>query len=655
MDPLPADKPADQPTAEAADQPAAQTADPTPDQTVQIKRNPLSVLSALPGPYKRLFPYVRPYIWRFVGGLFCGMLAGLVNGLYGLVIKHVSDQAFAGGAGGGSAATKAFHAGADAAAGGISIKAVVGTCALIPVVMLIRSALNFLNSYFVAWVSLRVLNDLRNAIFKSVVNQSMSFFNQAQSGQLFQNILYDTLEAQTALTTVSCDVIVQPVTILSAIVALFYLDWRFTLVSFILFPLCLVPIQYFGKRVRTQVAQQQTRTGNLLVVLTEALQGIRVVKALGREDFEHREFCEAGKAQFRIAIKMHQAMEIVGPMIEAISAMGAGLALVYCWLGGIKAGTFLGLIATLFMVYDPAKRLSKVHLMVQRAMVACNRIFATMNRECAVPDAPDAKLLVCPRGLIEFEDVTFRYRPNLPDALTNFNLRIEAGKTYALVGASGAGKSTVLSLILRFYDPETGSIRIDGQELRGVTQKSLRDHIAVVNQDTFLFHSSILENIRYGRLDATDEEVYEAAKLAFAHDFIMEQPGGYMTPIGDKGCNLSGGQQQRLAIARALLRNAPILLLDEATSALDSESEKKIQVALERLSQGRTVIAIAHRLSTVLKADQIVAMDHGVIKEMGTHAELFENGGHYRRLYDLQFTNHQQPDFAPAEPELVPA
>ena len=626
---------------------------PSADQTQAKKRISLAALRDLPGPYRRLFPYVRPYIWRFAGGLLCGMGAGLVNGLYGLVIKHVSDQAFAGGAGGGAVA-KGFRAGANAAAaGGISIKAVIGTCALIPVVMLIRSALNFLNSYYVAWVSLRVLNDLRSAIFRSVVNQSMSFFNQAQSGQLFQNIMYDTMEAQTALTTVSCDVIVQPVTIFSAIVALFYLDWRFTLVSFILFPVCLIPIQYFGKSVRRQVAAQQTGTGNLLVVLTEALQGIRVVKALGREDFEDREFTEAGKAQFRIAIRMHRAMEIVGPLIEAISAAGAGLALVYCWVGGIKAGTFLGLIATLFMVYDPAKRLSKVHLMVQRAMVATNRIFATMTQKCAVADRPDAKPLECVRGLIEFENVTFRYRPDLPPALTNFNLRIEAGKTYALVGASGAGKSTVLSLILRFYDAESGSIRIDEQEIKSVTQKSLREHIAVVTQDTFLFHSSILENIRYGRLDATDEEIFEAAKLAYAHDFIMEMPGGYHTPIGDKGCNLSGGQQQRLAIARALLRNAPILLLDEATSALDSESEKKIQMALEQLSKGRTVIAIAHRLSTVLKADQIVAMDHGLIKEVGTHAELFEKGDHYRRLYDLQFTNHQQPDLVPAESELL--
>ena len=599
----------------------------------------IELLKESSGPYKQLLPYVKPYRMRFAAGLLCGMGAGLVNGLYGLVIKHVSDQALGGG---GAVVAKGIHKASSAAAGGVSIKSVLWTCALIPVFMIVRSAFGFLNSYCVAWVSLRVLNDLRNDIFKSVINQSMSFFNRAQSGQLLQNVLYDAIEAQGALTTISCDVIIQPVTIFSAIIALFYLDWRFTLVSFVLFPVCLIPIQFFGKRVRQQVANQQNNVGNLMVVLTEALNGIRVVKALGREDYEHREFMDAGKATFRVAMRVHKAMEIVGPMIEAISAVGAGLALVYCWVQGIKVGTFLGLIATLFMVYDPAKRLSKVHLLIQRALAATTRIFTTMTSPNTVVDVPDAPPLKCEHGEIKFEDVSFRYRDDLKPALSGFTLTVKPGKTYALVGASGAGKSTVLSLLLRFYDPQEGRILVDDKDIRCVSQRSLRDQIAVVTQDTFLFHTSIMENIRYGRLNATDEEVYEAAKLAFAHDYILAQPQGYQTSIGDKGCNLSGGQQQRLAIARALLRNAPILLLDEATSALDSESEQKIQMALERLSHGRTVIAIAHRLSTVLKADQIVAMDGGKIVQVGSHAELFERGGHYRRLYDLQFTRHHE-------------
>lgn len=239
----------------------------------------------------------------------------------------------------------------------------------------------------------------------------------------------------------------------------------------------------------------------------------------------------------------------------------------------------------------------------------------------------------------------------MDDAIQGLSLRIEPGKNFALVGASGAGKSTILSLILRFYDPTSGAIRIDGHDLRSVTQNSLREQIGLVSQDTFLFHDTIFKNIQFGRLDATEEEIYAAAKAAYAHDFIMAQPSGYQTIIGDKGCLLSGGQQQRLAIARALLKNAPILLLDEATSALDSESEQQIQIALEGLARGRTVIAIAHRLSTILSADQIVVMEKGLIKEIGTHAELLENSGYYRRLYDLQF--NRNPEEPGAEVELL--
>jgi subfamily B ATP-binding cassette protein MsbA len=274
---------------------------------------------------------------------------------------------------------------------------------------------------------------------------------------------------------------------------------------------------------------------------------------------------------------------------------------------------------------------------MQRSIGATTKIFGLLDSAPTVYDAPGAVDLRPSQGQIDFEHVTFRYVTGVTDAVQDLDLRIEPGKTYALVGPSGAGKSTILSLILRLYDPTSGAVRIDGQDLRNVTQKSLREQIGLVTQETFLFHATIFKNIQFGRLGATPEEVYAAAETAFAHDFIMAQPKGYNTVIGDKGCLLSGGQQQRLAIARALLKDAPILLLDEATSALDSESEKQIQRALERLATGRTVIAIAHRLSTILAADQIVVMDLGRIIEIGTHAELLEKSGHYRRLYDLQF------------------
>ena len=591
-------------------------------------------------PYKQLLPYLKPYRWRFFAGLAFGALAGIVSGLLGLVIKHVTSQVFPSGAPASAPTLDAIthHSSTSAPVpAGLDFHAVIWTCSLIPLVMLLRSTFSYLNAYCISWVSFKLLNDLRNDLFVKIINQSMDFFNRSQSGNLITRVVNDSRAAQGALTTISSDLVVQPFTIISAMIGLLYLDWKFTLISFVLFPVCLVPIVVFGKRVRREGNNEETGTGALMVILQEALAGIRVVKALAREPFEERDFKRAGDEQFGSAMRVRKAMEIVGPLIEAVSAVGVGMALVYCAVSGVTADRFLGLLTGLFMLYDPVKKLSKVHLLIQKALSSTIRIFDLMREIPTVTNKPEAKHLGRISGEIEFKEVTFGYRRNLPPAVECINLRIEAGKTYALVGSSGSGKSTMLSLMLRFYDPQHGQVSVDGHDIKEITQESLRNNIAIVTQDTFLFNTTILENIRYGRLKATDEEIYAAAEQAYAHEFILSQPNGYQTVIGDKGCNLSGGQQQRLAIARALLRNAPILLLDEATSALDSESEQKIQLALERLSQGRTVIAIAHRLSTILKADQIVAMSHGKIMEVGTHAELFEKGGHYRRLYDLQF------------------
>jgi ATP-binding cassette, subfamily B, bacterial MsbA len=355
--------------------------------------------------------------------------------------------------------------------------------------------------------------------------------------------------------------------------------------------------------------------------------------------------------QFSQMMRIIRSLEAVGPLVETMAAIGVGIALLYVYAANLSVGRFFGLISGIFILYDPIKTLSRIHLVMQRSIAATTSIFEILDSKPTIQDAPNAVALSSSQGRIDFEDVTFRYANTVTDAISDLTLHIEPGKTYALVGASGAGKSTILSLILRLYDPTSGAVKIDGRDLRSVTQKSLREQIGLVTQETFLFHDTIFSNIQFGRLDATPEEVREAARAAYAHDFIMAQPKSYQTVIGDKGCLLSGGQQQRLAIARAVLKNAPILLLDEATSSLDSESEQQIQKALAELATGRTVIAIAHRLSTVLSADQIIVMDGGRIKEVGTHAELLEKSGYYRRLYDHQF--NRIPEGPAAEPAFA--
>ncbi len=394
----------------------------------------------------------------------------------------------------------------------------------------------------------------------------------------------------------------------------------------------------------------ESSNDELMVILHEALAGIRLVKSLCRGAFRGETLYGI---QRRDGHRQHEGSQIHGhrrPLIEGMGGIGVMAALVYVSFTHMPFSKFVALLGSLFLLYNPVKKLSKVHVSLQKALGATFKIFELLDTPASITDAPDAPRLKNCQGEIEFDRVTFAYNVARPPALRGVSLHIQPGKSYALVGASGAGKSTMFSLLLRFYDPNEGCIRMDGRDLRSITQKSLRESIGMVSQDTFLFHETILENIRYGRLDATDEEIYEAARQAYAHDFILEQPKGYQTVIGDKGCLISGGQQQRLAIARALLKNAPVLLLDEATSALDSESEKEIQAALERLSAGRTVIAIAHRLSTILKADQIVVMHQGEIKKSAATTELLDTSVLYRRLYDLQFNRHPiQPREAPFE------
>ncbi|HYY25128.1 MAG TPA: ABC transporter transmembrane domain-containing protein [Candidatus Udaeobacter sp.] len=602
-------------------------------------------LRAASGSYRRLYGYVKPYKVRFILGLLLGLAYGGVNSLFPLAIARVTSTIFHG------AAPNPMAAGhnLEVLNEGPKINSIVLICLAIPAIMTVRSLCSYGSTYCMQWVSNKVVTDIRGQLFSKIIRNSMDFFNKARSGFLMSVITNNTRIVQMALTTVGSDVFKQPITIVGAISVLLMMDWKFTVVTLILFPTCLLPLRVYGRRARNAVRSEQEGMAEMVVTMQETFAGIRVIKSFAREAHQEKEFKRSNQWQFSQSMRIIRSLEAVGPLVETMAAIGVGIALLYVYVANLSVGRFFGLISGIFILYDPIKTLSRIHLVMQRSMAATGSLFSILDSAPTVQDAPNAVALGSSQGRIDFEDVTFRYANTARDAISNVTLHFEPGKTHALVGASGAGKSTILSLILRLYDPASGAVKIDGGDLRSVTQKSLREQIGLVTQETFLFHDTIFNNIQFGRLDATAEEVREAARAAYAHDFIMAQPKGYQTVIGDKGCLLSGGQQQRLAIARAVLKNAPILLLDEATSSLDSESELQIQRALAELAAGRTVIAIAHRLSTVLAADQIIVMDGGRIKEIGTHAELLEKSGYYRRLYDHQFNRIQE------EPATEPA
>jgi ATP-binding cassette, subfamily B, bacterial MsbA len=608
------------------------------------KQSLWQTLRAASGPYRRLYAYVKPYKVRFIVGLLLGFAYGGVNSLLPLATARVTSAIFHGAA----PNPMALRSNLGVLDTGPKINSIILICLAIPAIMTVRSLCSFGNTYCMQWVSNKVVTDIRGQLFSKMVRHSMDFFNRMRSGFLISRITNETRVVQMALTAVSSDIFKQPITIVGAITVLLLMDWKFTVVTLILFPTCLLPLRIYGRRARKALRGQFEGMGEMVVTMQETFAGIRVIKSFAREAHQEKEFKRSNQMQFSQMMRIIRSMEATGPIVETIAAVGIGLALLYVYASNLSAGRFFGLITGIFILYDPIKTLSKIQLVMQQSIAATTAIFALLDSEPTVQDAPNAAVLSSSQGRIDFENVTFRYANTVTDAISNLTLRMQPGKTHALVGASGAGKSTILSLILRLYDPTSGAVKIDGHDLRSVTQKSLRERIGLVTQETFLFHDTIFNNIRFGRLDATPDEVHDAARAAYAHDFIMAQPKGYETVIGDKGCLLSGGQQQRLAIARAVLKNAPILLLDEATSSLDSESEQQIQKALAKLAAGRTVIAIAHRLSTVLSADQIIVMDSGRIKEIGTHAELLEKSGYYRRLYDHQFNRIQREPEAEA-------
>ena len=586
-------------------------------------------------PARELARFLVPYKQRLILGLLAGVAFAGVNSGMLLLVRSLGDTAFKG-----KFSQAEIMKGAALGQGG-GVGDFVWTILLIPAAMILRGLLAYANVYCLTWVSLRALRDMRRRVFSHLMGQSLDFFNKAQSGRLLSRVLNDTQVAQEALVSIVGELVKQPLAAIGVIAVLIYIDWKFTLIFLVLFPICLIPVIIYGRRVRKAAKAMQNEAGIMAVILQESFAGIRVIKSFAREAFQLRLFDKSSDVQFRANMSAKKSMAIVQPMMESVSAFGVALTFVYVYYSHLTIGSFMALLGGSFLLYDPMKNLSRIHVTIQNCIGAATSILELLATKPTIVDGPHAKPLEKVQGHIIFENISFAYgfRENEGNAISSLNLTIQPGQKVALVGASGAGKSTILSLLLRFYDPQQGRVCIDGQDLRDLTLHSLREQIGIVTQESFLFHDTIYENIRFGRLDATKAEIEEAARLAYAHEFILAQPHGYETLVGDKGSLLSGGQQQRLAIARALLKAAPILLLDEATSALDSESEKMIQSALELLSKGRTVIAIAHRLSTILGSDMIVVMDQGRIVSTGTHAELLNSSELYSNLYRLQFTH----------------
>ncbi len=571
--------------------------------------------------YLRLLRFVKPYWGKLVFAMIFMALVGGSNTVYVYLFKVVLDKIFA-------AKNQAM---------------------LLPIAMAIiftfvaRGVFDYLQTYLMGSVGQKVIVDIRDAVFRRLQLQPLSFFDKNPTGMIISRVTNDINLVQSAVSDAFTAALKEALSVIGLVGYVFYVDWRLAALAFVILPSVVYPIITFGKKLRRNSIQNQRAMARFTTFLHETITGQRIVKAFAMESYEHERFTEENISLYRVLLKRYKIKALSSPMVETIGGIVFGLIIWYggsTVIGGTKTqGDFFSFMLALAMLYNPIRSLNKENHNIQQGLGAAQRVFEVIDREPEITEKPQAVVLPPSRGIIEFDDVSFRYEEKM--VLRNINLKIDRNETVAIVGESGGGKTTLVNLIPRFYDVANGAVRLDGIDVRDLTLDSLRRNIALVTQDVILFNDTIISNIIHGsELDVDRAE--KAVRSAYAYDFVSRLPKRLDTVVGEKGARLSGGQKQRIAIARALYKDAPILILDEATSALDTASETEVQKALDNLMKGRTTIVIAHRLSTIMNADRIVVLEDGAIVQQGTHRELVEREGTYKRLYELQFRDRPE-------------